>query len=170
MLCRPLFCSREWSGSCIRLTHFILSAVKACLTSLGTRPSASQLVACTVTSLPYKPYTNHGKKPHSRRFEVASSSKCRLELLRSGFRSNSGEKLKLAIDVDDLLDGLWIAAIASELHAEDHAMDTPKIEFSVNKILAEGFFDNPSHDILDHHSKCPFIQLWFAKSCRFNSG
>ena len=60
-------------------------------------------------------------------------SKCRLELLRSWFRSNSGEKLKLAIDVDDLSDGL---CITSELHAEDRAVDTPIIEFSANKILA----------------------------------
>ena len=134
--------------------------------SLGARPSASQLVACTVTS----PHTSHGKKPHSRSFELASSSKCRPELLCSWFRSNSGEKLKLTIDVDGLSDGLWIAAIASELHAEDRAVDTPKIEFPANKILAEGFFDNPSDDILDHHSKRPFIQLRFAESGRFNSG
>ena len=78
-------------------------------------------------------------------------------MLRSWFRSNSGEKLKLTIDVDDLSHGLWIAAIASELHAEDCAVDTPKIEFSANKILAEGFLDNPSNDILDHHSKRPFV-------------
>ena len=35
------------------------------------------------------------------------------------------------------------------LHAEDRAMDTPKIEFSVNKILAEHFFNNP---YLDHYN------------------
>ena len=45
---------------------------------------------------------------------------------------------------------------ASELHAEDRAVDMPKIEFSANKIL-ESFFNNPSDDILDHHSKHPFI-------------
>ena len=134
----------------------ILSAVKACLISLGARPSASQLVACTVMSLPYKPYTSHGRKPHSRSYELAFSSKCHPELLRSWFRSDCDEKLKLAINVDNLSDGLWITAIASELHAEDHAVDTPKIEFSVNKILAEGFFNNPSDDIPDHLSKRPF--------------
>ena len=110
-----------------------------------------------MTSLPYKPYTSHGKKSHSCNFELESSSKCRPELLRSWFRSNSGEKLKLTIDVDDLSDRLWIAAITSELHAEDRAMDTPKIEFSMKKNLAEGFFNNPSNDILDHHSKRSFI-------------
>ena len=134
----------------------VLSAVKAYLTSLGTRPSASQLVACTVTSLPYKPYTSHGKKPHCHSFELASSSKCHPELLHSWFHSNSGEKLKLAIDVDDLSDGLWIAAIASELHAEDCAVDMPKVKFSANKILAEGFFNNPPDDIVDHHSAHSF--------------
>ena len=39
------------------------------------------------------------------------------------------------IDVDDLSDGLWIAAFDSELHVEDRALDTPKIKFSANKIL-----------------------------------
>ena len=78
-------------------------------------------------------------------------------MLHSWFRSNSGEKLKLTIDVDDLSHGLWIATIALELHAKDRAVDTPKIEFSANKILAEGFLDNPSDDILDHHSKHPFV-------------
>ena len=96
-------------------------------------------------------------------------SKCNPELLRSWFRSNSSEKLKLTINIDDLSDGLWIAAIALELHAEDHAVDTPKIKFSANKILAEGFFDNPSDDIQDHYGKRPVIQLRFAESGRFNS-
>ena len=90
-------------------------------------------MACTVTSLPYKPYISHGKKPHSRSYELAFSSKCHPELLHSWFRSDCDE-LKLEIDVDDLSDGLWITAIASELHAEDCAVDTPKIEFSANKI------------------------------------
>ena len=72
---------------------------------------------------------------------------------------------KLAIDVDDPSDGLWIAAVASKLHAEDRGVDTPKIEFSANKILAKGFFDNPSDDILDydHQSKRPLIQPRFAE-------
>ena len=43
--------------------------------------------------------------------------------------------------------------IASELHMEDRAVDTSKIDFSVNKVLAERFFDNLSNDILNHHSK-----------------
>ena len=63
----------------------------------------------------------------------------------------------LTIDVDDPLDELWIAVIASDLHAEDRAVDTSKIEFSVNKILAERFFNHPSDDIQDHHSKLRFI-------------
>ena len=55
------------------------------------------------------------------------------------------------VDVDDLSDGLWIAAFDSELHAEDRAVDTPKIRFSANKISTGRFFDNPSDDILDQH-------------------
>ena len=110
---------------------------------------------CDVT--PIQAIYKARQKAAQSQFEVAFSSKCHLELLHSWFRSNSGEKLKLAIDVDDLSDGLWIAAIASELHAEDYAVDMPKIEFSANKILVEGFFNNPSDDILDHHSKHPFI-------------
>ena len=47
-----------------------------------------------------------------------------------------------------MINGLWIAAIASELHVEDRAMDTPKIEFSANKILAERFFNNLFDDIV----------------------
>ena len=76
----------------------------------------------------------------------------------------------MAINIDDLSDRLWIAAIALDLHAEDRAVDTPKIEFSANKISAEGCFDNPPNDILDHRSKRPFIQLRLIESGRFNSG
>ena len=47
-----------------------LSAVKACLIIVGARPTASQLVACIVTSLSYKPLTSHGK---SRTAAVLSS-------------------------------------------------------------------------------------------------
>ena len=50
-----------------------------------------------------------------------------------------------------------MAAFDSELHAKDCAMDTPKIRFSANKILTGRFFDNPSDDILDHHSELPFV-------------
>ena len=66
-------------------------------------------------------------------------------------------KTRLIVDVDDLLDGLWIVAFDSELHTEDHAMDAPKIRFSANEILTGRFFDNPSDDILDHHSKLLFM-------------
>ena len=59
--------------------------------------------------------------------------------------------------VDNLSDGLWIAAFDSELRAEDRAVDKPKIRFSVNKILTGRFFDNLSDDILDHHSELPFV-------------
>jgi hypothetical protein len=51
-------------------------------------------------------------------------------------------KPKLTIDIDNLLDGLSKAAFSSELLAKDRAADTPKIEFSANKILAKRFFDN----------------------------
>ena len=44
-------------------------------------------------------------------------------------------------------DRLSIAATTLELHAEDRVVDMPQIEFSVNKISAEWFFDNPSNDI-----------------------
>lgn len=52
-----------------------------------------------------------------------------------------------------------MAAFSLELHAEDRAVDTPRIEFSgtLNKILAEWSFDNPSDDILDRHGKLPFV-------------
>ena len=60
-------------------------------------------------------------------------TKCCLELLYSWFLSTSSEKLKLPITVDDLSDRLWIAGITLELHVEDRAVGTPKIEFSVNK-------------------------------------
>ena len=130
----------------------MLSAVKACLTRLGVRPSASQLAACTVTSLPYKSCTRHSKKPHRCSFELTSLSNCRPELLHSLFRIASSEKSKVRIDVDNLLDGLSIFAIASELYTEDGAADMPKIDFSVNKILGKRFFDNPSNGIRDHLS------------------
>ena len=74
------------------------------------------------------------------------------------------------MDVDDLSDGLSIVAIASGLHAEDCVVDTPKIEFPANKILAERFFDNPSDDIQDHHSKLLFVGLRFTESSRLNCG
>ena len=60
-----------------------LSVVKACLISLGACPSASQLVACTMTSLPYKSYTSHGKKLHSCSFEPILSSECHPEFKHS---------------------------------------------------------------------------------------
>ena len=71
-----------------------------------------------------------------------------------------------------------IVVIASELHAEDCVVDTPKIEFSANKVLAERFFDNPSDDISDnpsddiqdYHSKLLFVGLRFAESSHLNCG
>ena len=33
----------------------------------------------------------------------------------------------------------------------------PKVYFFVTRIVAEGFFDNPFADMLDHHSKPPFV-------------
>ena len=63
----------------------------------------------------------------------------------------------MTVDVDDLWDGLWIAAFDSELYAEDRAVETPKIRFSANKILTGRFLDSSSDDILDHHSKLPFM-------------
>ena len=50
----------------------------------------------------------------------------------------------------------WIAAFDSELHAKDCAVNTPKIEFSEKKILAERFFNNLSNDI---HRNLPFILI-----------
>ena len=63
-----------------------LSALKDSLTSLGRRPSASQLAVCIVTPLPYKPCTRHGKKPHSCLFELTFSSNCHSQFLCSQFR------------------------------------------------------------------------------------
>ena len=91
-------------------------------------------------------------------------------MLHLQFRIASSEKSKVRIDVDDLSDGLSIAAIASELHAEDRAADTPKIDFSANKILGKRFFDNPSDGIRDHHSWLLFVGLRFAEYSGFNSG
>ena len=96
-------------------------------------------------------------------------SDCRLELLHSQLCIASSEITKMTINVDNLLDGLSIAAIPSELYAEDHA-DMPKIEFSANKILGERFFDNLSDDIQDYHSKLLFVGLRFAECSSFNSG
>ena len=50
-----------------------------------------------------------------------------------------------------------MAAFDSELHAEDRAVNTPKIRFSANKILTHRFFDKPPDDNLDHHSELPFM-------------
>ena len=63
------------------------------------------------------------------------------------------------MDIDGISDGLLMAAFSLELHAEDRAVDTPRIEFSgtLNKILAGWSFDNPSDDILDRHGKLPFV-------------
>ena len=132
-------------------------------------PSASQLAVCIVISLPWKPCTRHGKKPHSFSFELTFSSNCCLQFLHSQFRIAINDK-KVTIDVDDLLDGLTIAVIASELHAEDYATNTPKIKFSANKIIAERFFDNPSDYVRDHHSKVLFVGLRFTKCNCLNCG
>ena len=61
----------------------------------------------------------------------------------------------MMIDVDNLSDGLSIAAITSELHAEDRALDSPKIEFTANIILAGRFIDNPHDDIRDYNEYVP---------------
>ena len=82
----------------------------------------------------------------------------------------SSEITKMTINVDNLSDGLSIAAIASELYAEDHAADIPKIELSANKILGERFFDNLSDDIQDYHSKLLFVGLRFTEYSSFNFG
>ena len=101
---------------------------KACLTSLGMR-----LAVCKPISGLYRDVTPiqalYKPQPHSRRFELASLSKCCPELLHSWFHRNNGEKLKLTIDVDAPSDRLWITAIVLELHTEDCARDMPKIEF-----------------------------------------
>ena len=49
-----------------------------------------------------------------------------------------------------------MAAFSSELHAKHRAVDPPKSSF-LRQIVAEGFFNNPSDDMLDHHSKLPFV-------------
>lgn len=59
------------------------------------------------------------------------------------------------IDVDNLSDGLSIAAITLELHAEDRALDSPKIEFSANIFLAGRFIDYPRDDIRDYNEYVP---------------
>ena len=54
--------------------------------------------------------------------------------------------------------------MAMELHAEDYTMDMPKIEFSVDKILAEHFFNNLSDANLDHPIMLLSVPLRSAKS------
>ena len=76
----------------------------------------------------------------------------------------------LTIDVDNLSDRQLITAIAKELHAEDHAADTPQIALSANKILAEYFFNNPSNGNLDHYTMLLSVPLRSAKSGHLNSG
>ena len=95
--------------------------------------------------------------PCSHKFVLISWSKCHPEFKHSWFCSTNSEKLKVTINVDNLSDKLWIAAFNSELHVEDYAAETSKIEFSGNKILAVSFFENLSDDILDHRSKLPFV-------------
>ena len=95
----------------------LLSALQDSLTSLGARPSASQLAICIVTSLLYKPCTRHGKKLTvtilSWLFRaIAVRNSC------TQFHIFVNEKMKVTTDEDDLSDGLSIAAIASELHVE----------------------------------------------------
>ena len=102
----------------------------------------SQLVACLMTSLPCKPCTRHRKKPHHRSFEHYSSSKCHPEF-------------KLIIDLDNLLDRLWIAAFDLELHAEDRAMGTPKIEFPAKWNLTREI----SRQSIWWHSRSSYIYI-----------
>ena len=58
MLLTLIFCMHMEVGLAIAALVCIdelLSAVKACLIIVGARPTASQLVACIVTSLSYQP-------------------------------------------------------------------------------------------------------------------
>ena len=75
----------------------------------------------------------------------------------------------MKINLDYLSDGLSIAAVASEFNAEDHATDKPKIEFSVNKILGERLFDNPSDDFQEVCLYSLFIGLRFSEYSCINS-
>ena len=52
------------------------------------------------------------------------------------------------VNRDDQSNRLWIGAFDLELHAEDCAVDMPKIRFSANTILTGRCFDNPSDDII----------------------
>ena len=54
--------------------------------------------------------------------------------------------------------------MALELHAEDRAVDAPKIEFSMNKMLVE------SDGNLDHPTMLPSVMLRSTKSGCSNSG
>ena len=63
----------------------------------------------------------------SRKVAVLSSILGANAIKHSWFRSTNGEKLKLTMNVEDLLDRLSIAAFSLELHAEDRAVDTPKV-------------------------------------------
>ena len=71
------------------------------------------------------------------------------------------------VNVNDLSDGLWIAAFDSELHVEDCAVDTPKSGFLQIKSQQIGF---STIRLIDQHSKLPFVLLRFDKSGLLNSG
>ena len=60
-------------------------------------------------------------------------------MLHSQVGITSSEKAKVTFNLDDLSDRLSINVIASELQAEDHAADMPKIEHSANKIVGKRF-------------------------------
>ena len=118
------------------------------------KSSHDRIMAIKFSLLLCKDLTDH--------FWAALLSSCHPELLSSQFCITSSEQPKLTVYVDNLSDKLSIAAIAWELHVEDCAVDTPKIEFSANKVLEGRFFNNPSNNIRDHHT-VSFYQVCWVK-------
>ena len=53
---------------------------------------------------------------------------------------------------------------------KNRTMNSRKIEFSANYILAGCFFINLSGDIFDHHTALPSFLLRFAKRGRLKCG
>ena len=103
-------------------------------------------MAYTGISLPYEPYTSHGKKHHS--FELTSLTSCYMELYRPSFAAPK------MIHIDDLPDGLFIAAFTLDLQM---IMPWTHLKLSFLQIKSS-FFDNLSDDNVHYHSKLSLVQ------------
>ena len=153
-------CLKSWSVCMIAWSFHhsfhalnILGAVKACLTSLGACLSASQLVVC----MWHHAHTSSIQATTKSHTVAVWSCLHWANVVCNCCNHNfvAQQWWKLEADNQCRWSVGWIV-IASELHAEDWAVDMPKLEFSANKIKAEMFYNNPSNDIQDHQFKVTF--------------